>query len=292
MTRLRVVGFASGSPMSLAALSCIAQDHQLLAIVMPTGRPGLRRLLRPWLARVRGPFARFGVPVLDFAACDQPIARLHPDLIVVASFPKKLSSTTMAQARLGALNVHTSLLPRHRGSNPIFWTYWHDDALSGVSIHWMDEHFDHGDIVAQQPHPLTRGKASRTLYAELSDTAVRLLGQVLGQVSGGSATRTPQAEGQSALAPSSDIGHAVIPFAEWPAERVWHVLAGLGDQWSGLVSDSAGGRIAHGRAIGFHLDQQTTPGTIEHHGEEIVLHCRDGVVFVARTRQASGSATG
>ena len=86
----------------------------------------------------------------------------------------------------------------------------------------------------------------------LTAVGAELLAVVLDQVA---AANAPRAAGRRAGDLRIRRRHctARIPFADWPAERVWHVLSGLGDQFSGLLVDAAGRRLAHGRAAGYRL---------------------------------------
>ena len=79
----------------------------------------------------------------------------------------------------------------------------------------------------------------------------------------------------------------VLIQADWPAERVWHVLSGLGDQRSGLVAAPDGGRLLHGRATGFSLEP-SRPGHLEVESESYRVHCKDGVVDLARLPEGRG----
>src|ERR1051326_1425127 len=72
------------------------------------------------------------------------------DLICVASFPRIIPPHILARAKRGGLNVHGALLPKHRGPDPLFRTYFDEDQEAGVTVHWMDEGVDSGDIV----HPM------------------------------------------------------------------------------------------------------------------------------------------
>lgn len=280
MIPLTVVGFASGSPQSLTAMTCLARDHRLAAIVVPQARSRLPPLVRRALGRVVDPLEQLGAPLI--AAAD--VKRFRPDIIVVASFPQLIPTATLSAARIGALNMHMSLLPRHRGVDPIFWTYWHDDREAGVTIHWMNERFDAGDIAAQQALPFARGLASRMLYMQLTSCGVELLAGVLDQLVLGNVPRRPQDEAYATYKSATDIAQARIPFAQWPAERVWHVLSGLGDQRSGLLAVAANAPIEHGRASGYHCTNEVEPGRIAALNSGYEVHCLDGIVAVDRHR--------
>ena len=274
MASLTIVGFASGSPLSQLTMSRVARDHHLAAIVAPPSPGGrLRKLVRA-LRRRKNPLAAFGVPLIESGE----VGRFRPDVIVVASFPRIIPASVLATARVGALNMHASALPRHRGVDGIFGTYWHDDHEAAMTIHWIDERIDAGDIAAQKSVPLESGRPSRELYMELAAIGVELLAEVLAQVSDGQILGQPQNESRATYQSAADIARARIPLAEWPAERVWHVLSGLGDQRSGLVADAAGRQLMHGRATHYRLASDVEPGRICSADAGYELHCRDGIV--------------
>jgi methionyl-tRNA formyltransferase len=278
MASLTTVGFASGSPLSQMAMARIARDHRLAAIVRPPPRGGMLQKLRRALRRSPDPLAGFGVPLIDAGE----VHRYKPDVIVVASFPRIIPAAVLATARIGALNMHASALPRHRGVDGIFGTYWDDDRDAAMTIHWINQRIDAGDIAAQKSLPLARGRPSRELYMELAAIGVELLAGVLEQVSLGDMPRQPQDESRATYESAADIARARIPFADWPAERVWHVLSGLGDQRSGLVADAVGQALSHGRATQYRLVGDVEPGRISAIDAGFELHCGDGIVTLGR----------
>jgi methionyl-tRNA formyltransferase len=194
------------------------------------------------------------------------------------SYPRKIAAQTVAAAHIGALNMHMALLPRHRGLDPIFWTYWHDDRDAGVTIHWMNERFDSGDVISQEAVPLERGLASRELYDRIAPRSLGLMTSALAAIAAGTAARQPQDESRATFESAADTRRVRVPLAEWPAERVWHVLSGLGDMRSGLVSDA----VDHGRATRYHLTANVEPGRVVAVAGGYDLHCRDGIVALSR----------
>src|SRR5688572_8708205 len=84
----------------------------------------------------------------------QRLARFAPDLILVATFARKLPSQVLAEAKQAAINVHASLLPRYRGALPEFWVLRNGELETGVSIHLMTETFDAGPVIAQAALPI------------------------------------------------------------------------------------------------------------------------------------------
>ena len=80
----------------------------------------------------------------------QQLKGLNPDLFIVASFGKILSKEVLSIPKLGALNIHPSLLPKYRGPSPIQTTIINGDKKTGVTIIKMDEEVDHGPILFQK----------------------------------------------------------------------------------------------------------------------------------------------
>lgn len=72
------------------------------------------------------------------------------DLLIVFGFAWKLPAHVLAIPRLGALNIHVSMLPQYRGPAPLLWAIRNGDRTGGVTVHWMDEDFDTGNILTQQ----------------------------------------------------------------------------------------------------------------------------------------------
>lgn len=269
---MRIVYFGSGSPLSLACLEALAPRGELVAVIVPSGWRR-RRSRRPLAKLARG----LSLPVVQFGD-DVPEA----DLFVIASFPHILPRRLLAKAALGALNVHPSLLPKHRGPDPLFWSYFADDAESGATIHWISDRVDAGDIVAQTRMPIARGRAVRELYVELAQHAARSLADAVDRVARGTASRTPQDESAATHDPSPRPGTFTIDLATWPAERVWHLLSGLGAQRHDLL----GPGFAHNGEARFVLGPHARAGSIEKTARGFRVHCADGYVDVGRAPMA------
>jgi methionyl-tRNA formyltransferase len=283
----RVAFFGSGSPASVVALSALAGPAAV--VVLPDGRSGLRALRRSWRRRraagpLRDAAERLRLPILWYRP-DRPehladeLGRLAVDLACVATFPYVLPEPVLRAARDGAIGTHPSLLPRHRGPDPIFWTYHADDADTGVSIFRLDRDADTGDVLAQDRVPLARGRLGSDLYLELAERGAALLARTVAQWSG--ACALPQDDRQATHEPAPREGRWRIDFDAWGAERVWHFLRGVGER-GGLLRDAGGRALGHGPALGFTLGPpRGQPGAVEPHSSGLAVQCRDGVVEVA-----------
>jgi methionyl-tRNA formyltransferase len=82
------------------------------------------------------------------------VRALVPDLILVNSYSMLLHPEILSMPRFGCINIHTALLPKYRGSNPIQWAIINHESETGVTMHYMTNDFDAGDIIAQRSIPI------------------------------------------------------------------------------------------------------------------------------------------
>nr|MCV4207787.1 formyltransferase family protein [Roseomonas sp. SXEYE001] len=117
-----------------------------------------------------------------------------PDLIVTFHFDQILSAATIALAPMGGINIHPSLLPRHRGPIPTFWAGAEAEPAYGVTIHRLVPRIDAGPILAQRAITLPPGITASAAARRLHQAAVPLAGEVLQALASGTAAETPAAE--------------------------------------------------------------------------------------------------
>ena len=295
---MRVVLFGSGSPLSVRAFEALASAATVVGVVVPGAgavrgpRSAVRALARRRANRrlVREAAAR-RIPVLYRCprgedALASELRRLAPDLLCVATFPALLDAGTLQVAARGAVGVHPSLLPRHRGPDPLFWTYFDDDPVAGVTVHWLDAGEDTGDVILQEGFPLERGRPGPDLYAELAERGAALLAGAVSAIEAGTASRTPQDPSRASREPAPGRGGWRIDFASWGAERVWHFLRGVAAM--GLAWPDASGRLVrHGPPRGYRLEAPSRePGSVERMRGGFRVACRDGYVELEDTSLA------
>ncbi|HLJ80583.1 MAG TPA: methionyl-tRNA formyltransferase, partial [Ktedonobacterales bacterium] len=137
------------------------------------------------------------IPVLELRRLNDPrtiaaLTAFAPDVICVACFSRRIPSAILRAPRLGCLNVHPSLLPANRGSDPLFWTFRNGDAETGVTIHVMDEGLDSGPIVAQRTIPVAEGISKSELEHICAAVGGELLVEALRGLAEGRLTPQPQ----------------------------------------------------------------------------------------------------
>ena len=184
----------------------------------------------------------------------------------------------------GTLNVHSSLLPRHRGPDPLFWTYFCDDRETGVTIHWMDAQLDTGPIAAQKRMSLTRGTPGIELYMRTAEEGAAMLLQTVDEVAKGTAAADAQDETAATSEPSPSAGTWRVDYSNWHAERLWHFLRGTAQYGFPLV-DRVGRRHLIADATSFHEGASPHPGgTVTSNSGTIRIYTADGwVEAVPRT---------
>lgn len=150
-----------------------------------------------WFRSVRQLAETHGIPVFTPANVNTPewiarVAAWEPDFIFSFYYRKLLSKPLLVLARLGALNMHGSLLPKYRGRCPVNWVLVHGERESGMTLHYMDEKPDHGDIVAQRAVPITDADTALTVFHKLTDAAAAVMRETYPLLCAGTAPRRPQ----------------------------------------------------------------------------------------------------
>lgn len=143
-----------------------------------------------------------GVPVLQPVKMRAPeavaeIVALQADVIVVMAYGQILPKAVLEAARLACLNLHASLLPRWRGAAPIQAAIEAGDRVSGVTVMYMAEGLDTGDILLMHETPITGTDTGGSLHDRLADVAAAALAEALPMIAAGTAPRTPQDESRA-----------------------------------------------------------------------------------------------
>ncbi len=107
------------------------------------------------------------------------LKRTSPDLFVVASFGKILSSELLEIPKLGSINIHPSLLPKYRGASPVQTAILNGDKLTGVTFIKMDAYVDHGPIIEQFEEPIFDSDTFETLSKRLFKKAADAIEDVM-----------------------------------------------------------------------------------------------------------------
>lgn len=192
-----------GTPdFALPALDAIdASGHSLLAVVTQPDRPkgrGQKMAYSP----VKEWALKKGVPVLQpskarSAAFVEELGALAPDLIVTAAYGQILPKAILDIPPKGCINVHASLLPCYRGASPIQQALMDGCERTGVTIMYMDESMDTGDILLQKAVDIGEDMTCEALHDRLSALGGECVARILPEFEKGKPVGTPQAHGQA-----------------------------------------------------------------------------------------------
>lgn len=185
---------------------------------------------------------------------------LAPDLCVTAAFGQILSQEVLDVPRLGTVNVHASLLPRHRGSAPIAWAVLKGDPITGVTTMLTDAGIDTGDMLLRAQTPITPEDTTATLTARLSQMGAQLLLDTLGRLEAGDCPRERQDEASMTYDSKLTKELGLLNFAETTAQNILRVRAM--DPWPCAYAPVANGVLKVWRAAPYQDSPAIAPGTL------------------------------
>ena len=166
---------------------------------------------------------------------------LAPDLCVTAAFGQILSQEILDIPPMGSVNVHASLLPRHRGSAPINWAILQGDRQAGVTTMMMARGIDTGDMLMKAATDILPGETAGELTSRLREIGASLLLDTLRGMESGEVKPIPQDESQMTYDPMLTKQMGVIDWTE-PAEAIVNRIHGL-NPWPGCSTAIQGGRL-------------------------------------------------
>jgi len=184
----------------------LEQNYEVAAVVTQPDRPkGRKKTLTP--PPVKEAALSLGLPVLQPERMRSPeavaaVAELSPDLIVTAAYGQILPKALLDIPRLGCINVHGSLLPKYRGGAPIQRSIINGETKTGVTIMYMAEGLDTGDMISVVEVPIEESDTSGTMFEKLSAAGAELLGATLPSILSGEAKAVPQLEELATYAPN------------------------------------------------------------------------------------------
>jgi len=274
----------------------------------PRGR-GLR--LEP--SEVGAVAERRGLPVLKPVKIRTPeflaeLSGLNPDLLVVAAYGRILPDPVLAAARLMPINVHASLLPRHRGASPVEGAILAGDTESGVTIMRVSSRMDAGPILLARAIPIAPGETQETLKEKLAELGAAVLLEALEKLRLGQLVETPQDESLATYTSPVSKADAVI---DWNADAAriermvraydpWPVARTRlrGDElqvWRATLDDSGSPRApAASAASGGSRAAPGTdaPGTIVRMKPDVAVQCGSGRIVLAEVQAAGRKRMG
>ncbi len=240
----------------------------------PTPTPVKEAALRLGIDRLLQPES-----VKDPAFADE-IAALAPDVLVVVAF-KILPPAVYTQARLGAFNLHGSLLPRYRGAAPIHRAVMAGETETGVTTFFLQQQVDTGAMILQRPMAIGPDETAGEVHDRMMHLGADAVLETVRRIEAGAAVAQPQDDALATPAPKIFPEDARIPWAR-PAGAVHNHVRGL--------SPHPGAWTCHGETLlKVYRTRQAagagTPGTVLEAGPRLLVACGEGAVEVLELQQ-------
>lgn len=235
--------------------------HEVVGIVTQPDKPAGRKMeLKPSpIKELAGELGRTVLQPEKIRQFVQELAALEPDVIVVMAYGQLLPKTLLETPRLACLNLHASLLPRHRGAAPVQAAIESGDDCSGVTVMYVAEGLDTGDILLQRPFALTPNETGGSLHQRLADDAPAALAEALELISRGEAPRFSQDNAAATYAGKLTREHGRLDWSQ-PAEVLERKIRAL-NPWPATYTHLAGAKLKI-YAADIALDREGEPGHI------------------------------
>ena len=172
----------------------------------------------------------------------EQVAPLRPELLLVAGWyymvPKKLRDV----ARLGAVGLHGSLLPKYRGGAPLVWAMINGEKEAGLTLFHLNDHVDAGDIIGQEPFQIGDTDTIANLLGKVDVAAEKLLRTYLPTIANGSAPCIPQNETEATYVPQRKPEDGLIDWSKSPTE-IWNFIRAQTKPYPGAFTFMAGKKV-------------------------------------------------
>ena len=283
-----------GTPVfALPTLSAVASSHEIAAVVT---RPDKRRgrgqqaacsAVKEWADTAGSPIEQ--PTTLHDPTVQTRLAGYGADLVVVVAYGLILPKEILEMPPLGCVNVHASLLPRHRGAAPIAWAILKEDIRTGITTMLMDEGLDTGPILLRRVLDLKPHDTTPLVTEKLASIGAEVLVETLGVLGSGNITSEPQPEEGVTLAPSFKKEDGELDWNQ-PASTIDARVRAL-QPWPGTFTFRGDERLLLWRVEAFSErgSQNAPPGAVLMVGETVIrVACSAGHAVDVLELQRSG----
>jgi methionyl-tRNA formyltransferase len=278
--------YISTPEFGVPTLSLLAQDRrfELVGVITQPDKPAGRGLkLKPPPVKLAA--LELGLPVLQPPSLRTPAAQaeiraLEPDVGAMVAYGQWVPAEIFDLPPKRTLNLHPSLLPKHRGAAPVPGALLAGDSVVGLSVHFVEDEMDAGDILAQLKMPVTEGDTAGSIMARLAEAAAPFFVEALAGWVAGEITPQPQDHSQATwidrLAKSAGC-------LDWtlPAEHLARCCRAF-SPWPGTYTHFDGKRLLVHRAEAIPVASGTPPagepGIIVQAGSGVAVVTGDGLL--------------
>jgi len=216
--------------------------------------------------------------------CEEAVRRLEPDFGLVIGWYYLIPKSLRQVFSRGVAGIHASLLPRYRGGAPLVWAIINGESATGVSLFYLADGVDDGDLIAQQKFPIGSDDDIRAVHDRAAEASVELISQYTPMIRRGNAPRIPQDNTQAERFPQRSPEDGLIPWETKSARQVHDWIRAQTRPYFGAYSCLEGERIVVWRSL---LSDATAPptagpGTLVVNGDALSVSCRDGRLLELR----------
>ncbi|WP_125709264.1 methionyl-tRNA formyltransferase [Companilactobacillus zhongbaensis] len=289
MTNVIFLGTPDFSATVLKGL--IAADYDVAAVVTQPDKPvGRKQLLQESpvkvLAReenieVYQPAKLPGSDELEI------LKKIHPDFIITAAYGQFLPTSFLNTAKIAAINVHGSLLPKYRGGAPIQWSLMNGDKETGTSIMYMVKAMDAGDVISQAKIPIEPEDDNGTLFEKLAIVGRDLLLETIPDIISKDINPVVQDESKVVFSPNISKEQEHLDFNQ-SAEQLFNHIRGLSPKPGAWVNID-GKRTKLYKSEVVELTGENEPGeVVERDHKQLVIAAGDGNGLSIKVIQPAG----
>jgi methionyl-tRNA formyltransferase len=274
MTRLAVFAYSDTGHACLKLL--LERGERIVFVATHRDAPG-ETLWYPSVAELARAHGIEPV-ILENPLDPQAIARLRvaaPDLLFSFYYRRVLPEAMLSAPRLGAFNMHGSLLPKFRGRAPVNWAVLKGETSTGATLHAMTARADAGPIVDQEAVPIGSDDTAFEVQQRVTAAAVAILARKIDELKAGTAKRTPQDEAAATRFGKRRPEDGRIDWSR-PAKQVHDLVRAVTHPYPGAFTDLFGGRtfVWRSRLPGL-AAHDTFPGQVRGEGERLNVACGD-----------------
>lgn len=225
---LRLVMFGTGQFALPAFQALLGSPHRVAALVTQPDRAGRGHHHHENVLKSAALEAGLDVFQPEHAGAPESLDRLRRyegDLFVVAAYGQILSRALLAVPRLGAINLHASLLPKYRGAAPIQHAVLHGESRTGVTVFQIVPRLDAGPVLGEVATDIGPDETAGELERRLAELAAPLTLDVVHQLERGTQRPVPQDDTQASLAPKLSKDQGLIDWGRTSREVLWHIRA-------------------------------------------------------------------
>lgn len=267
-----------GAPALQALLN--SKKHTVVGVITQPDKPAGRDL-KPRMSAIKQIALAQNLPVqqpekLRSATALDDLRALVPDLMVVAAYGQILPKSVLETPRLGCLNLHASLLPRHRGASPIHAAILAGDQETGITVMYMDEGLDTGDMLLVRRVRIGDSETGGELHDRLGEEAAGAMAMSLALLERGEAPRVPQPSEGVTYAGKLTREHGELDFSKGRA-AVHRCIRAM-NPWPAAATKLGALRLKVFAA--FVSDERGEPGVVMPSSDGLWVGTGDGSILI------------